>query len=169
MGYLNYIDVFNNEGRDTDEPILTLCDDESIRLFFELVTSSSVYRRYFQDGKIALVSFHVYQDLQTGTGYYEVVNGKIKVVSETGVLKDVLKRVGFTNVEDSSYLPQDHPEVVELLRQLQAQYESIGKISSVVAATNVIFLRNELWERGWNTQLQQDGKTVVLVSRTDKS
>lgn len=95
----HYIDVFN-EGRDTDRPLLSLYDDEGILLFFDLVTSSEVYRQYFKTGKIALVSFHPSQDLQTGAASFTIENGKIKVGYEQGVLKDVLQRVGFTKIAE---------------------------------------------------------------------
>lgn len=62
-------------------------------------------------------------------------------------------------------LPKDHPEVQSLLKQLQDQHENIGKVSSFVGYANAEYLRTELWNRGWNTQLHEDGITVVLVEK----
>lgn len=61
----------------------------------------------------------------------------------------------------AQHLPQEHPEVVGLLAQLQAQYENVGKVSSFVGFVNTDYLRTELHLRGWNTRLAKDGKTVV--------
>src|SRR6266487_2987863 len=61
-------------------------------------------------------------------------------------------------------LSEDHAEVVSLLKQLQAQFENIGNVSSFVGYANVDYLRNELYRRGWNTWLAQDKKTVRLQS-----
>jgi hypothetical protein len=62
-------------------------------------------------------------------------------------------------------LPRDHPEVVDLLVQLQAQYETIGRVSSVVGNLNVEYLRAQLWDRGWNSKLREDQQTVYLLER----
>jgi hypothetical protein len=62
-------------------------------------------------------------------------------------------------------LARDHSQVVELLAQLQAQYGNTGKVSSTVAYLNIGHLRTELYERGWNSRLAEDGKTVVLFPR----
>lgn len=94
---LHFIDVFT-EGRDSDAPFLTLWDDESIRFFFDLLVSSQVYQKYFQSGKIALVSFVDGQDLQTGTGFYSIIDGKVRIEAETGMLVGLLARVGFVDV-----------------------------------------------------------------------
>ena len=96
---MHYIDIFN-EGRDTDRPLLSLYDDEGVLLFFDLITSSDVYKTYFKSGTIALVSFHPSQDLQTGAATYTIVDGKVKVGYEQGMLQDVLKRVGFTKIAE---------------------------------------------------------------------
>ena len=61
------------------------------------------------------------------------------------------------------HLPEDHPEIVRLLEQLQAQHGNIGKVSSVVGVLNVDYLRTELHNYGWNTHLAEDGKTVLLI------
>jgi hypothetical protein len=96
----NYIDVFN-ASRNADMALLTLWDDEGIRLFFGLVCSSEEYRKFFRDGQMTLVSFNASQSLQTGTGYYEVVNGKIKVRHETGILQGLLGRIQFDRIAAS--------------------------------------------------------------------
>jgi hypothetical protein len=96
----NYMDVFN-KGRDTNRPLLSLHDVEGVNLFFTLVCHSAEYRQFFNDGRIAVVSFNVHQDLQTGTGLYEIVPGatpeagRIKVVSETGAMAGMLQRSDF--------------------------------------------------------------------------
>jgi hypothetical protein len=90
----NYIEVFNQRS-DTDRPLLTLWDDEGILFFFGLVCSSTEYLKFFRDGRIALVSFNAIESLQTGTGYYETVNGKVKVLGETGILRGLLQRIQF--------------------------------------------------------------------------
>ncbi len=59
-------------------------------------------------------------------------------------------------------LDRNHKEVTELLDQLQSQYYNIGKVSSFVGVANVQYLRNELYNRGWNSKLAEDGKTVIL-------
>lgn len=61
------------------------------------------------------------------------------------------------------HLPEDHPEIVRLLNQLQAQHGNIGKVPSVVGFLNVDYLRTQLYNYGWNTRLAEDGKTVLLV------
>jgi len=95
MAYTNYIDVYN-EGRGTDTPLITLYDDESIRLFLDLILAGGdLYKQYFHAGKIAMVSFNVHQDIQTGTGYYGVKEDKIEVLSETGTMKDILPRIKY--------------------------------------------------------------------------
>lgn len=65
----------------------------------------------------------------------------------------------------TTFLSKDHPEVVDLLQQLQAQHGNIGKVSTFVWYANVDHLRNELYQRGWNTRLDDDQKTVLLVPR----
>ena len=98
MPYTNYIDVFN-EGRDADQPLVTLYDDESIHFFFDLLTASGeVYKHYFQAGNIAMVSFNVHQDLQIGTGYYTVKGGKVEVLNETGIMQNLLTRIHYEKV-----------------------------------------------------------------------
>lgn len=62
-------------------------------------------------------------------------------------------------------LSKDHPEVVALLQQLQAQHNNIDKVSAFVGYANVEHLRTQLYQRGWNTQLADDQKTVLLVPR----
>lgn len=95
MAYTNYIDVYN-EGRDTETPLITLYDDESIRLFFDLILAGGdTYKQYFRAGKIAMVSFNMHQSMQTGTGYYGIKEGKIEVLSETGTMKDTLPRIKY--------------------------------------------------------------------------
>ncbi len=98
MAYTNYIDVFN-ENRDADQPLCTLYDDESIRFFFDLLTASGeLYKHYFQAGNIAMVSFNVHQDLQVGTGYYTIKDGKVEVLSETGMMQNMLTRIRYEKV-----------------------------------------------------------------------
>jgi len=98
MPYTNYIDVFN-EGRDTDRPLVTLYDDESIRFFFDhVLAGGELYKQYFRAGNIAMVSFNVNQDIQTGTGYYGVKGGKIEILSETGMMKGILQRIKFDRI-----------------------------------------------------------------------
>jgi len=95
MAYTNYIDVYN-EGRDTETPLITLYDDESIRLFLDLILAGGdTYKQYFRAGKIAMVSSNVHQSMQTGTGYYGIKEGKIEVLSETGTMKDILPRIKY--------------------------------------------------------------------------
>lgn len=65
-------------------------------------------------------------------------------------------------------LDRNHPEVVDLLAQLQAQHGNIGKLSSIVGYLNIQHLRNELWERGWNSRLAEDEVTVILSPREDE-
>jgi hypothetical protein len=92
---MDYIDVFN-EGRDVPHPILTLYDEKSVRLFFDLLCASgNLYKRYFRNGKIALVSFTIEQDMQTGTGLYAIEGGYVKVQHETGALKGILQRIHY--------------------------------------------------------------------------
>lgn len=62
-------------------------------------------------------------------------------------------------------LPKNHPEVQQLFTQLQAQYENIGRVPSVVGVLNIDQLRTELCIRGWNTSLAEDGRTVLLEPR----
>ncbi len=64
-------------------------------------------------------------------------------------------------------LSKDHPEIISLLEQLQAQRTNVGKVSAIVGYLNVDYLRSKLWEHGWNTRLADDGKTVVLVPREE--
>lgn len=64
--------------------------------------------------------------------------------------------------EQMDRLDRTHPEVIALLARLQAQYETIGKVSSVVGYLNVEHLRSELYERGWNSRLDEDQITVIL-------
>jgi hypothetical protein len=59
-------------------------------------------------------------------------------------------------------LDKNHPEVVALLQQLQAQRENIGKVPAFVVYADVDHLRTELYQRGWNTRLADDQETVVL-------
>jgi len=59
-------------------------------------------------------------------------------------------------------LDRNHPEVVSLVEQLQAQYGNIGKVSSFVGYANVDYLRTELYIRGWNSRLKADEMTVEL-------
>lgn len=101
----NYMDIFN-KGRDTNRPLLTVYDPEGENLFFTLICHSSEYREFFDDGRIAIVSFNVHQDLQTGTGYYEITpgvppeTGHIRIISETGALVGVLQRSKFRDLAD---------------------------------------------------------------------
>ncbi len=60
-------------------------------------------------------------------------------------------------------LSKNHPEVVALLQQLQGQHGNIGKVSVFVGWANVDYLRTQLFQRGWNTRLADDQKTVLLV------
>ena len=62
-------------------------------------------------------------------------------------------------------LSKDHPEVVALLQQLQAQHNNIGKVPVFVGYANVDYLRTQLYQRGWNTRLADDQKTVILIPR----
>ena len=62
-------------------------------------------------------------------------------------------------------LPKDHPEVQDLLKQLQYQHELISQTSSLAGYPNIENLRIELYQRGWNTRLADDGVTVTLVPR----
>lgn len=59
-------------------------------------------------------------------------------------------------------------EVKGLLAQLQAQYASISTTPSAVAYLNIDYLRNEMFRRGYNTKLDEDGKTVLLVPITEQ-
>lgn len=98
MPYTNYIDVFN-EGRDTDRPLVTLYDDESIRFFFDhVLAGGELYKKYFQAGNIPMVAFSVHQDMQIGTGYYSVKNGKVETLSETGTMKGLLQRIKYDKI-----------------------------------------------------------------------
>lgn len=65
-------------------------------------------------------------------------------------------------------MDKSHPEVVALLQQLQAQHENIGKVPTFVGYANVDHLRTQLYQRGWNTRLAKDQKTVLLVPREEK-
>lgn len=61
---------------------------------------------------------------------------------------------------------KDDPRVVELHRQIQEQYDSIGQALSAVVYANLEYLRAELYALGWNIRVQEDGKTVELYQRT---
>lgn len=65
----------------------------------------------------------------------------------------------------TTFLSKDHPEVVDLLQQLQAQHGNIGKVPTAIWYANVDHLRAELYQRGWDTRLADDQKTVLLVPR----
>ena len=98
MPYTSYIDIFN-EGRDTDRPLITLYDDESIRFFFDhVLAGGELYKEYFQSGNIAMVAFNVHQDLQTGTGYYSIKGGKVEILSETGMMAGILQRIKYDKI-----------------------------------------------------------------------
>lgn len=98
MPYTDYIDVFN-EQRDTDRPLLTLYDGEGIRLFFDLVIAGGeLYKQYFKAGTIAMISFNVNQDLQTGTGYYSIKENKVEILDETGAMQGLLQRISYDKV-----------------------------------------------------------------------
>ena len=65
----------------------------------------------------------------------------------------------------TTFLSKDHPEVLALQQQLQAQHGNIGKVSTFVWYANVDHLRTELYQRGWSTRLDDDQETVLLVPR----
>lgn len=129
MPYTNYIDVFN-EGRDTDRPLVTLYDDESIRFFFDLLTTSGdLHKQYFRSGSIALVSFNVNQDMQTGTGMYAIQGGQVETLSETGMMKGLLQRIKYGKTSQGNSAPDDdtarEQRYQEYLQQtLQRAHES---------------------------------------------
>lgn len=65
----------------------------------------------------------------------------------------------------TTFLSKDHPEVVDLLQQLQAQHGNIGKVPTAIWYANVDHLRAKLYRRGWDTRLADDQKTVLLMAR----
>jgi hypothetical protein len=123
MPYTNYIDIFN-EGRDADRPLVTLYDDESIRFFFDhVLAGGELYKKYFESGKIAMVSFSVHQDMQTGTGYYAVKDGKIDILSETGMMAGILQRVQYDRIAQKEPIQQDQATQDDTARtQRYAEY-----------------------------------------------
>lgn len=57
-------------------------------------------------------------------------------------------------------LPHDHPEVQSLLGQLQGLHES--KHSFALLLVEVEHFRKDLYQRGWESYLDESGKTVLL-------
>ncbi len=74
---------------------MSLYDDPGLKLFFTLLTFNPlVSLETFKNGNIALVSYHVSQDMQTGTAMYQLQqDGLLLLVSETGLLAGLLDRL----------------------------------------------------------------------------
>jgi len=95
-------------------------------------------------------------------GHKDNTAGAVNYTIRIPKLHKVLQREPMFYKEGAMKLARDHKEVQELLDQLQSQYYSIDKVSSFVGVMNVQHLRKELYDRGWNSKLVEDGKTVVL-------
>lgn len=94
----HYIDVFS-EGRDVGRPLMSLYDDPGLKLFFTLLTFNPlVSLETFKNGNLALVSYHVSQELQTGTAMYQIQkDGTLLLILEQGMLAGLLDRLSIVH------------------------------------------------------------------------